>query len=191
MTLNDSTLTFRFEEDDLEAFQRFFWRTSRFVQRRMKRARLMFGVLAVVFLLAGSYQMLSGKVSRYGDDANSQLGSIFIGFGVVEAIICVSIPSISLRSTIRQNNRFMKEHGLERQFGSRTLRIDGDVVEHTYSMGTNRHKIADMLPPALTDMHCFFMLTEASAIVVPKTKITAGNLDALLAEFRRVQAAAR
>ena len=191
MSHSNSAITFQFERDDLEAFQRFFWRTSRHVQRRVKRLQLMFGLVAAGLVLMGISRMVPDWNTAYRIDGteNHKAAWFFVAFGIAEGIFCAFVPALSLRSTVRQTMRFAKEHGLERQFGSRTLRIDGDVLELTHPQGTTRYKIAELLAPVSTDTHCFLMLTEASAVVVAKKKVVEGDLDALLLQFQQVQQA--
>ena len=184
-----SSITFEFSEEDFDAFQIYFLTNSTSNRKRTRLWQVASGFFGSLLPLGMGIFLLS-SIEPTDATVATVFAGVAIAWGIAYGVFVVFfLPNHSRKSTLRRLKKFYVAHKVDLGYGERMLRIVGDALECEWPRGRSEIEIAKMMEPAETDLHVFFFMDEAQAFIVPKKKVTHGEVSAFVAEFRRVHAA--
>ena len=189
MSQPDVTVTFDYQEQDYDAFQTYFLSTAPYNRKLIRKWRIMCVLISALSFSMGVFWIVLGFVGDGGWTAAFAYGAILYGLGF-GSYAFMWLPAQIRRASLRRIKKLRNKLGADARYGERSVTVRGDTFVCAFPNGATELKIQSMPEPVLTETHCFFLVDQASAYVVPLGGTLNGDLDALIARFRQVRAEA-
>ncbi len=187
MIENQEKLAYDYDEDDFDAFQNYFFWHSSFNRRRMLLWQLAAGFGGSVLPLAVGIFLIANRHS-FTSLVSPVVTFIAIVWGAGYGVYALFFLREHMRkSTLKRTKKFHAAHSVDPGYGKRRLRIENDSIVSEWPLGNGTLTIAKMKEPIETDTHIFFFIDGAQALIVPKRKISEGNVESFVKEFVRIR----
>ena len=152
-------LTFDFDIEDWNSFQRYHYSVSPTYRRLRTYIRLLFPAVALLMIVL--------RYRQHGLDP-THLGI----FTVVATIWFLFYPRWMDRRVIRRSNQFLKEGRNDGLFGPREMELFPDRIHTTTSSGEATYRSNALKKIVETPDALLFYVSSIQALVIPKRKVS-------------------
>ncbi|MDR1055707.1 MAG: YcxB family protein [Prevotellaceae bacterium] len=166
------TINFDIDMDDMMSFQRHYVNTNPAMVKAKRMITYLFPLFILVFGFVGFY------------DRYNRLDIAFIIFLIVISVLwVVFMPKLFIRLTLNRTKKILSKPGNEIMFGTFEMRFTNTGFD-VKTAAANSSILWSTIPKADETRDYFYLyLSQASAYIIPKRKISNADVESLHALF--------